>query len=71
MLELFPSWQAHGDGCNEAGGLWEAQLSSFAEAMQNPDSFGQLCFIWSFQVEAVPCEPGPAVPTQAGGFAVQ
>lgn len=71
MLELFPSWQAHGDGYNEAGGLWEAQLSPVAEAVQNPDSFGQLCFVWSFQVGTVPCEPDPAVPTQAGGFAVQ
>lgn len=71
MLELFLSWQAHGDGYNEAGGLWEAHLSPVAEAVQNPDSSGQLCFVWSFQVGVVPCEPGPAMPTQAGGFAVQ
>lgn len=69
MLEIFPSWQAHGDGYNEAGGLEEAQLRPVAGAVQNPNSFGQLCFVWSFQVGMVPCEPGPAVLTHAGGFA--
>lgn len=39
-------------------------MSPVAEAVQNLDSFGQLSFIWSFQVGKVPCEAGPAVPTQ-------